>query len=267
MQKYKALQRYIEVCNQDIVRPLKGCLNRNSYKLKDRREECNMGVKISSIALGEGSCHVMKDQGVIIIDTGRPNKGKEFIKGLEKVSIKPKEVNLIVLSHGHWDHIGSTAEIKELTGAKVAMHRKEQEWLEKGLKPMPPGVTRWGKFLSWAITAFMIPFVHIPPTEVDLVLDDEGLSLTDYGVAGKIIYTPGHSSGSVSVLLESGEVFVGDLAMNKLPLRRKPGLPIFAEDLDKVQESWKILLEQGVKTVYPAHGEPFSADIMKKTLS
>ena len=149
----------------------------------------------------------------------------------------------------------------------MAMHQNEQAWLEKGLKPMPPGVTRWGKFLSGFITAVMIPFVHIPPTEVDLVLSDEGLSLTEYGVAGKIMYTPGHSSGSVSVLLDSGEAFVGDLAMNKLPMRRGPGLPVFAEDWAKVQESWTMLLEQGIQTVYPAHGEPFSIDIIKDALS
>jgi glyoxylase-like metal-dependent hydrolase (beta-lactamase superfamily II) len=226
-----------------------------------------MGAKIYSITLGLGSCHIIQDQGVIAIDTGNPKKGKEFLKGLEEASIKPEEVNLIVLTHGHFDHIGSTAEIKELTGAKVAMHQNEQAWLEKGLKPMPPGVTRWGKFLSGFITAVMIPFVHIPPTEVDLVLSDEGLSLTEYGVAGKIMYTPGHSSGSVSVLLDSGEAFVGDLAMNKLPMRRGPGLPVFAEDWAKVQESWKMLLEQGIQTVYPAHGEPFSIDIIKDALS
>ncbi|MEE9557785.1 MAG: MBL fold metallo-hydrolase [Candidatus Adiutricales bacterium] len=226
-----------------------------------------MGAKIYSITLGLGSCYIIQDQGVIAIDTGNPKKGKEFLNGLEEASIKPEEVNLIVLTHGHFDHIGSTAEIKELTGAKVAMHQNEQEWLEKGLKPMPPGVTRWGKFLSGFITAVMIPFVHIPPTEVDLVLGDEGLSLTEYGVAGKIMYTPGHSSGSVSVLLDSGEAFVGDLAMNKLPMRRGPGLPVFAEDWAKVQESWTMLLEQGVQTVYPAHGEPFSIDIIKDALS
>jgi glyoxylase-like metal-dependent hydrolase (beta-lactamase superfamily II) len=56
-----------------------------------------------------------------------------------------------------------------------------------------------------------------------------------------VIHTPGHSSGSVSVLLETGDVFVGDLAMNGLPLRLGPGLPIFAEDLQKVKESWKML--------------------------
>ncbi|PQP34119.1 hypothetical protein C6A37_09425, partial [Desulfobacteraceae bacterium SEEP-SAG9] len=178
----------------------------------------------------------------------------------EKASIKPEEVKLIVLTHGHWDHIGSAKDIKEATGAKIAMHAKEKDWLEKSLKPQPPGVTLWGKIFINILKMFL-PLIHIPATKVDVVLTDEAFSLADYGIPGKVIYTPGHSSGSVSILLETGDVFVGDLAMNKFPLRFSPGLPIFAEDWDKVIESWKMLLDQGAKTVYPAHGEPFSADI------
>lgn len=92
---------------------------------------------------------------------------------------------------------------------------------------------------------------------------DDELSLADYGVPGRIIYTPGHSMGSVSVLLETGDAFVGDLAMNEFPLRLSPGLPIFAEDMQKVNESWRQLLDEGVKMVYPAHGKPFPAAIMR----
>ena len=80
--------------------------------------------------------------------------------------------------------------------------------------------------------------------------------------------TPGHSPGSVSILRESGEAFVGDLAMNKFPLRLNPGLSIFAEDLSGLKESWKRLLDQGAKTGAdnPAHGEPFSAEVIRKAL-
>jgi glyoxylase-like metal-dependent hydrolase (beta-lactamase superfamily II) len=115
--------------------------------------------------------------------------------------------------------------------------------------------------------ALFMPLVHIPATQVDLVLSDEESSLVDYGIPGKIIYTPGHSMGSVSVLLETGDTFVGDLAMNKFPLRLNPGLPIFAEDWQKLQESWKLLLDAGARTIYPAHGKAFSADVIRKALA
>ena len=54
--------------------------------------------------------------------------------------------------------------------------------------------------------------------------------------------------------------------MNVLPLRLGPGLPIFAEDLQKVKESWKLLLDMGAKMIYPAPGNPFSAEIIRKVV-
>jgi glyoxylase-like metal-dependent hydrolase (beta-lactamase superfamily II) len=127
-------------------------------------------------------------------------------------------------------------------------------------------VTLWGQVLSIIAKVFM-PFIDFPPTEVDVLLGDEGLSLSDFGIPGRVLYTPGHSSGSVSVLLDSGEAFVGDLAMNTFPLRLTPGLPIFAEDPAAVIASWELLLEAGAREVYPAHGKPFPADVIRRAIA
>jgi glyoxylase-like metal-dependent hydrolase (beta-lactamase superfamily II) len=225
-----------------------------------------MGTHIYPIPLGVDHCYLIRDKGTIMVDGGAPKKVKEFTKAIGKIGIKTHDIQLIILTHGHWDHIGSAKEIKELTGAKVALHHLEKEWLEKSLKPMPPGLTTWGHILSKMIKMFLV-FVSIPASKVDIVIENEGLSLKEYGIPGRVIYTPGHSFGSISVLLETGEAFVGDMAMNMFPLRFSPGLPIFAEDMVKLKESWKSLLDQGAKMVYPSHGEPFPADIIRKTIS
>jgi len=224
-----------------------------------------MSVNIYPVILGFDHCYIIQGEGTIMVDGGAPKKAKEFIQSLRRLSIRPEDIQLMIMTHGHWDHIGSAKEIKELTGAKIAMHEREKEWLEKSLKPLPPGVTPWGHAFKGILTMFM-PLVHIPPTPVDLVLGDEELSLNEYGIPGKVIYTPGHSSGSVSIILDTGDVFVGDAAMNKFPLRLGPGLPIFAEDLSILKASWQLVLDHGVKTVYPAHGDPFSADIIRRAL-
>lgn len=225
-----------------------------------------MNVEIFTIPLGFDRCYILKAEGVVAVDGGAPGKGKAFAQGLTKAGIRPEEVGLVVFTHGHWDHIGSAKEIKELTGAEVAMHDCEAHWLEESLTPLSPGVTTWGRLFRSIMMPFM-PLVRIESLDVDIRIGDEGMDLREYGIPGRVIHTPGHSYGSVSVLLDSGEVFVGDLAMNRVPLRLVPGPPIFAVDKEKVRQSWELLLGEGARIVYPAHGKPFSAEIMRAALA
>ena len=224
-----------------------------------------MSISIHSILLGIDRVHIIRGEKTIMIDSGDAGRVKYFAKALEKLSIKPEDIKLIVLTHGHWDHIGSAKEIKDLTGAKIALHQKEKDWLEKSLRPLPPGVTIWGKML-FMLMKMSMPMIHVPAAKVDITLGNGELPLNEYGIPGKIIYTPGHSMGSVSVLLDTGDAFVGDLAMSGFPLRLSPGLPIFADDMGKVRESLKLLMDAGAKTIYPAHGKPFNADLLRKMI-
>jgi len=224
-----------------------------------------MSLAIHPIKLGFDHCYVIRDAGCIMVDGGSPGQARAFRQAVARLPLKPEEIKLVVLTHGHWDHIGSAKAIKELTGARLALHRQEKDWLERSLRPLPPGVTTWGRIFVKIMALFM-PLVHIPATQVELILGDEALSLAEYGIPGKIMATPGHSRGSVSVLLETGDAFVGDMAMGEFPMRLSPGLPIFAEDVQQLRQSWQSLLDAGAKTIYPAHGTPFPADIMRQAL-
>ena len=79
-----------------------------------------MAVDIFRIDLGFDQCYVLKSEGVIAVDAGAPNKGREFERGLERASIPPQDVKLVVITHGHWDHIGSAGELKAITGAVLS---------------------------------------------------------------------------------------------------------------------------------------------------
>jgi glyoxylase-like metal-dependent hydrolase (beta-lactamase superfamily II) len=215
--------------------------------------------------MGLDTIYAVRGEGVILIDGGDPHKLEKFKTGIEEASISPDEIQLIVLTHGHWDHIGSAQDIKDLTGAKVLLHQGDMHMVEDSHTSQPSGLTTWGKTII-VILKLYSPFIRILPFEIDIVAGDEQISLAEYGIPGKVIPTPGHSWGSVSVLLEGGEVFVGDLAMNALPMRFNPGLPVFGDDIEVIKESWRKLLDMGAKTVYPAHGKPFPAEVMRKVL-
>ena len=221
-----------------------------------------MPVQIVPIPMGISTSYLLKDKGTLLIETGDPRRAPTFLKALQKHSIDPEEVKLIIITHGHTDHIGSARAIKEMTGARLAIHAEDKDRLEKGIVRVPPGVTPWGKILSRSMSAFA-SLIRIEPAEADITLGDEPFPLEEYGIPGKILYTPGHTRGSVTVLLDTGEAFAGDAVFNKFPLTLRPGLPIFAEDISSVKNSLHTLLAQGAQTIFPAHGKPFPADQLR----
>ncbi len=221
-------------------------------------------MKIIDIQSGINTCYVIKEKGAIMVDGGPPKMRKTFLKRMKDFSIDPEEIQLIVLTHGHFDHVGSAKEIQEITGAKIAIHEKDRMDLEQGFSNWPKGVTTWGKLSSSIFKPLLKNKMTFPTTKADIILDNNELLLNKYGISGKIIYTPGHTQGSVSVLLDSGELFAGCLAHNRLPLTTHPALPIYAENIDLVKESWKKVIDAGAKIVFPGHGKPFSVEIIKK---
>ena len=77
------------------------------------------------------------------------------------------------------------------------------------------------------------------------------------GIRGEIIETPGHSDDSVSLVLDSGLAFTGDLHLPDL---------MEGEARELTCQSWKYLLRLNTKRVYPGHGEPFQIEDVKRSL-
>jgi glyoxylase-like metal-dependent hydrolase (beta-lactamase superfamily II) len=226
-----------------------------------------MALQIITFPAGINTCYILKDRGAIMVDAGYPGCTKSFSDLLALHQIKPEEIQLIIPTHGDFDHAGGAKELKELTGAKIALHLKDKDLLEKGIFNWPRGVTPWGKLSRALFKPLMKSRVDCPATAVDLVIDDEGLSLKEYGIDGEIIYTPGHTSGSVSVVLESGDAFVGCLAHNRMPFGFRPKLPIYANDIELLKESWVKVINKGAHTIWPGHGKSFPLEKILKYLN
>jgi glyoxylase-like metal-dependent hydrolase (beta-lactamase superfamily II) len=146
--------------------------------------------------------------------------------------------------------------MKKLTGAQVAIHHTEGEMIRTGISSNPTPVTAWGK-VGWRMLKPMMKALQYPGITPDLKIGDEGLELKEFGIPGRILHTPGHTDGSLSILLDNGDAFVGCMTHNGPPFRLRPNHPIFADNLDQLWGSWELLLGRGVKTIYPGHGKPF----------
>ncbi|NIM94223.1 MAG: MBL fold metallo-hydrolase [Anaerolineales bacterium] len=221
-----------------------------------------MRPEIHTFSLGITRCYLIKQQCVLLIDCGDSGREDKFISELNRVGIQPSDIQLILMTHGHADHVGSAWEIREATGAKTVIHQGDSAWLETGRSELPPGVTLWGKVVVSSFKPLISRSTYSPLLS-DIVIGDDEFFLDDFGVSGRIVHTPGHTKGSISVLLDTGEAFVGDLAMNGLPHRWGPGLPSYAEDIEEVKRSWAKLSQERIHTIYPGHGDPFPAEVIK----
>jgi glyoxylase-like metal-dependent hydrolase (beta-lactamase superfamily II) len=103
-----------------------------------------------------------------------------------------------------------------------------------------------------------------PPVKPDILIDED-MDLSKFGVDGKVIHTPGHTPGSVSVILPNGEFIVGDLVMRGMLRFWQPNYPLFADNMAQLDKSLKLILRKKPAKIYCTHGGPFEPrDVQRK---
>lgn len=165
----------------------------------------------------------------LLIDIGWPGSLGLMRANLTRMGIPLAELRYAVATHYHIDHAGLAQELKPL-GVPLLVLEPQTEWI--------PRMKRWTKPQDRYVDIDTHDNVTIPFSESRAVL-------ARIGLAGEIVPTPGHSDDSVSVVLDSGEAFTGDLT--------HPAM-VGLEDAAVVAASWRRLRECGATTVYPGHG-------------
>lgn len=200
-----------------------------------------------------------KDKAVIV-DAGNPGCAEKILQALSQNNIAEKSVSLIVITHAHRDHYGGASELQKLLRAPLAVQREGVLFVSNGwiapIKPQGlPGILAL-PFTSRGKIDSVVPEISF----------DRRLNLDDFGVAGKVIATPGHTDCSATLVLDSGECIIGDLLMFKVPFRNIPALPFFAVDMDRCVECLRGLIHEGIKKFYAGHGGPWPVEKVEKIL-
>ncbi|WP_246192852.1 MBL fold metallo-hydrolase [Kitasatospora atroaurantiaca] len=198
----------------------------------------------------------------VVVDAGTPGSGRRIYEQIAEHGVDPTDVSLIVITHGHIDHFGSAAELHRLTGAPVAGHvadlgpfrsgRVREPYLPTG--PMGRLMNRNEKLHGRA-----------DPFEPAVLIRGE-TSLDDFGIAARIMPTPGHTAGSVSVLTDEGDLVAGDLIANSFMglIPGRPANPPFHDDPRQNLASLREMLALNPTTLHVGHGTPLDPDRVRR---
>jgi hydroxyacylglutathione hydrolase len=203
--------------------------------------------------MGSVNSYLLENTGIfLLIDTGSSNARQELETALESAGCGPQDLKLVILTHGDFDHSGNAAYLQREYGTPIAMHaadtgmasrgdmfvnRKQPGWLVRILIPLATGFGRKERFST------------------DILVED-GFDLSKYGFKAKVLSTPGHSLGSISILTSKGDLFCGDLFENQ----GEPKLNSIMDDRPAAESSLEKLRKRKIQLVYPGHGEPFGME-------
>lgn len=204
------------------------------------------GDQIIRLKCGIVNCYLVKGGGgCVLVDAANPGDGPRLEKLLQAAGVPPGDITLLLLTHGHPDHVGAAAYLRQRYGIPLAMHPADARHL--------PGMTGRGLRGRLLLAASRRAVKAADPPTPDILLSD-GMRLDGYGIDALVVALPGHTAGSVGLLLGGGRLIAGDALMNFAG----PHAAHMAEDFDVLEHSLDALERRGVTTVYPGHGGPFA---------
>jgi glyoxylase-like metal-dependent hydrolase (beta-lactamase superfamily II) len=214
-------------------------------------------TKVTQIKLSKSNCYLIQGDKSILIDTGSPGESKKIISALYKEKKSLADISLILHTHGHVDHCGSTSELLEIHKIPTAIHIADGHMTERGKSDATISLRLMSKILK--------PFVSkpFPPFKANIYIN-EYPGLNHFGINGKIHLTPGHTNGSISIELDNNEMIIGDLLMGGylggMFFPHLPDYHYYVTNLEQVNNSITKVLSSGSAKYYVGHGGPLARE-------
>lgn len=182
-------------------------------------------------------------KGRLLVDAGWAGSMPELAHALGRYGIPLSDIEYVMMTHTHPDHAGLTQEVKNGCGARLLIHERQVPYL----RDLLAFYQRRGGYEP----------IVVAPDDIVVKSGRGRETLRSIGIDGEIVETPGHSDDSVSLVLDSGIAFAGDL--------HPPDL-VDPDSFEVVCDSWRRLLSLNVQTIYPAHADPFQAKEVERLL-
>jgi glyoxylase-like metal-dependent hydrolase (beta-lactamase superfamily II) len=165
----------------------------------------------------------------LLVDVGWPGTLGKLLANLRRKGIELGEIRYLLATHYHPDHAGLVQELKNKGVGLMVMERQAEAI---------PALKQWMK-----------PEMHY--LDID-VRDNTAVTATgsrrflaQLGIAGEIVHTPGHSDDSVTLILDTGDAFTGDLQSESRADEAS---------IDSVKASWETIRAMHTKIIHPGHG-------------
>ena len=175
--------------------------------------------------------------GNILFDTGWAGTFDAFCRSAGDHHISVQNIDYIIISHFHPDHMGIAQEIAEL-GPSIIVFDVQKEFIHSSDRIFDKEDRK--------------DYKPVNDEKIKIVsVSDSRSFLKEVGIDGEVVHTPGHSDDSISLVLDDGNVFVGDLN------------PLYELEMHKgtqIEESWIKILAAGPKAVYYGHANAYRFD-------
>jgi ribonuclease/clavin/mitogillin len=187
-------------------------------------------MNIVNVGYGSTNYYVIGDgMNRLLVDVGWPGTMGRLLAMLRRKGIALEEIRFLLATHYHPDHAGLAQELKN-NGVRLMVVEGQRESIP-------------------ALKKVMKPEMHYQDIDLrdntEVTFTGSRAFLATMGIAGEIVATPGHSSDSVTLILDSGEAFTGDLQAESRADER---------DLATVRASWERIRSRNARTIFPGHG-------------
>jgi glyoxylase-like metal-dependent hydrolase (beta-lactamase superfamily II) len=168
----------------------------------------------------------------LLVDLGWPGRSAELFANLERKDVPLKELRFGLATHYHIDHAGAAQDLK-VKGVPLLVMQEQVHaipLMKQAIKPADH------------YTEITTHDNLVIPTMESRAL------LAGIGIEGEIVHTPGHSDDSVTLVLDIGCAFTGDLTLERMAQE---------EQAETIARSWQQLRDRNVSTIYPGHGQAY----------